>query len=378
MFFLLVVFTRRNMRIIIESIDSASPPTLREQLAAHGFGPTAYPFFSGAGAKANKPEESDMIAAARKALLHKLLPSSPPVRAVNGNAGVAADRDSHAHAPPSEAQWQVLRGARYLNLLVATLGELIPFELRAARVLGGGALAGGSYVTRYRANVLDLPIFVTRRAAYTKELLTLLTVAMERTQVSFEGFATCLRISSPDSPSLDRRLLERVFFRYELLRFQRDGGLCLSTPSNLTLAGEYASAPGGKDDHAMDAALVRDLPELRAFFRKTWAQNHDQHCPRRGKCKLMVVDGNAKICRPTCESRHRFYHSLPGYGWVHDGCTNRPAVGESLCVDCMQVSAQRSAGSIEGGGAQGGEVSEGGEASEGDEVNMGLCAESSD
>jgi len=56
----------------------------------------------------------------------------------------------------------------------------------------------------------------------------------------------------------------------------------------------------------------------------------------------MVVDGNAKICRDTCASRHRFYQTLPAFGWVHDGCTKSPAPGETLCVECLESSAERS------------------------------------
>jgi hypothetical protein len=190
---------------------------------------------------------------------------------------------------------------------------------------------------RYRVNVLDLSAFPLHESfVLSKPLIDLLGATLERTQVSFEGFATSLHMCSPDSPSIDRQTLEGAFLQTELLRMQRDSSVCISTPDEL-------QATHHEHFHvSASRAIERDLPALRSAFRKVWAQEHEQRCPRRGYCKLLVVDGNAKICRDTCASRHRFYQHLPGYGWVHDGCTKSPAVGERLCVECMETSAERS------------------------------------
>ena len=78
---------------------------------------------------------------------------------------------------------------------------------------------------------------------------------------------------------------------------------------------------GHNSDHAVEAAIARDILPLRVRFRQVWAQNHKHHCPRRGYCKLMVVDGNAKICRDTHVpeaqwiTRQRINATMKARGW---------------------------------------------------------------
>ena len=104
-------------------------------------------------------------------------------------------------------------------------------RLRSHCICARGRAPPRVRLRRYRVNVLDLSAFPLHESfVLSKPLIDLLGATLERTQVSFEGFATSLHMCSPDSPSIDRHTLEGAFLQTELLRMQRDSSVCISTP----------------------------------------------------------------------------------------------------------------------------------------------------
>jgi hypothetical protein len=218
----------------------------------------------------------------------------------------------------------------------------------------------GGEVVRYRTNVLSLPVFAPfqpqsrsankGRHVFTAELLELTAAAMERTQVSFVGMAEVLtrcRVEldrlSESGPAVvavvPRKPLEASFMERELLLSLTEAGLPFPPA-------DHRWAAGGTEDYDRQAerTLLAATPLLKQHFRSFWCLQHDQRCVRRGNCRLLVMDGNAKIYRRCCSQRYRFYDVLPGYGYVHRGCTARPAPGFYDCVECLASTAQASPG----------------------------------
>ena len=166
-----------------------------------------------------------------------------------------------------------------------------------------------------------------------------------RPQIGFHGVCDSLALcrleqdgSDVVKEAIDHHHLADAFFERELLVALRAAGLPLPPASFAVGAG--AGGPGNEMHVRGLAELGKALPPLKAAFRKFWCLEHDQRCTRRGKCRLLVMDGNAKLWRRCCSQRFRFYDVLPGYGWVHRGCPRRPVPGFYDCQECMPETAQ--------------------------------------
>ena len=154
--------------------------------------------------------------------------------------------------------------------------------------------------------------------------------------MSFSGFAESFEASRngfDTTRPIDRRTLADAFFERSLLQALWEAGLPFHNPTAFSDPRDPRSAAG-------ETLLGRAMPSLKAHFREFFCTEHDLRCTRRGNCRLLVVDGNAKIWRRCCSQRYRFYDLLPGYGYVHRGCTQRPVPGFADCVDCMAGVAQ--------------------------------------
>ena len=127
---------------------------------------------------------------------------------------------------------------------------------------------------------------------------------------------------------MNHQNLADAWFERELLVALREAELPLP-PADFA---HGASAAGQKHLRG-HAHLEANLPALKQFFRRFWCLEHDQRCTRRGNCRLLVMDGNAKIWRRVCSQRFRFYDVLPGYGWVHRGCTRRPVRASRVAAE---------------------------------------------
>ena len=178
--------------------------------------------------------------------------------------------------------------------------------------------------TRYRTTALEAEWFVPHGAsgevfshdgvALASELLVLCTSFMERTQVGFGGFCMSLHTAAcalqtaqregrgAALPCLEYKVLAATWFEHELLRLSREAGVA---PPPAGVSYRTRSAAG----LCAEAALETATAALKRHFRAKWAEGHDRQCTRRGNCRLLVMDGNAKVWRRTCSQRYRFYDS---------------------------------------------------------------------
>ena len=247
----------------------------------------------------------------------------------------------------------------------------------------------GAPVARYRASALAGEWFLRagtsaeaghEGTAFASELLALLTSLMERTQIGFSGLCMSLHTAAcslqttqtagrgAEVPLLDHEVLAAAWFEHELLQLSRLAGVP-PPPADVPFV-TRSNFGGARAEEVLGAAFEA----LKRSFRATWAEGHDRHCTRRGNCRLLVMDGNAKVWRRTCSQRYRFYDSapapwaanpprrvgpypspptaavsvrvpavLPGYGWVHKGCTARPLPRFYDCAECLSSAAVRSA-----------------------------------
>ena len=132
---------------------------------------------------------------------------------------------------------------------------------------------------------------------------------------------------------MDHQKLADAFFERELLLALCEAGLRLPPA-------DFAVGAAKNENIRGRAYIEKALPPLKQAFRAFWCLEHDKRCTRRGKCRLLVMDGNAKIWRRCCSTRFRFYDVLPGYGWVHRGCPHRPVPGFYDCAGCMRETAE--------------------------------------
>jgi hypothetical protein len=212
------------------------------------------------------------------------------------------------------------------------LAHLAPLAPEAGLDGPAAAAALGARIARYRVAVLDEEWFVPsvaisstfghahRVTVFHSELLALTTSLLERTQVGFGG--TCMSLhtaagrggSAP--PLLDKEVLARAWFEREALALCRQAGVA------------PGSADGSYDvqSPSSEATLMATYTELKGHFRRVWAEGHDRQCTRRGNCRLLVMDGNAKVWRRTCSQRYRFYDSACSSGVV----SNRLYAGGAL------------------------------------------------
>ena len=174
---------------------------------------------------------------------------------------------------------------------------------------------------RYRTDVLELPFFLPAtdptvgqhaQIALETELLAMATALMERTQVAFRGLVDSLMVFSAHMGRKVQRLshvrLADAFFERELLVLCRHAQLPLPPPD--AFRRQHATREGDGHNRRGDDLWERALPRLLANFREVWAKQHEEHCTRRGDCRLLVMDGNAKLWRRTCSQRFRFYDIL--------------------------------------------------------------------
>ena len=204
---------------------------------------------------------------------------------------------------------------------------------------------------RFRTTVLELPVFVPSHAvhtqhncpgqvrSYTRALLAHVTALMERTQVSFRGVCDSLRelsltLGYGHQHQLDARLLGDAWFQRELLLRCQAAELPLP-PADFAAAQNpnWAHNAAQNGEWAQEAAF----PVLKRHFRRANALHHDSRCTRRGNCKLLVMDGNAKVWRRTCSQRFRFYdirtpHARVALALVHTS-THTPASAQFPATD---------------------------------------------
>ena len=184
---------------------------------------------------------------------------------------------------------------------------------------------------RYRTDVLELPFFLPAtdptvgqhaQLAFETELLVLATSLMERTQVGFRGLVDSLMVFSAHMGRKVERLAHKrladAFFERELLVLCRHAQLPLPPPD--AFRRQHETREGDGHHRRGDDVWERALPHLLANFREVWAKEHEKHCTRRGNCRLLVMDGNAKLWRRTCSQRFRFYDILVRPPTAHPTC----------------------------------------------------------
>ena len=192
---------------------------------------------------------------------------------------------------------------------------------------------GGEWT--YYDDAEERPVFAASNAIiWGSSALALLSALLERTQVSFDGFAVAYQAalaeaSLPGSPSADGELsagpeykqVEMAWLKREALRSSRDFNCPRPTPGGL------------RTEASLDAWLRENTPRHAVEFERRWAQKHAEHCTMPGKCSTLTVDGNAKIRRDVCACKEGPLRIVPGQGAVSTGCTRTPARGSCFCAE---------------------------------------------